>query len=334
MFQLADAADEAKNIIGTCDDVKFLRWAGDAVALITGKDDVEGQKLFLDICTVGCSCSGGSSTCNSPAGCGRRCIALPREVETVTAVNVGGQPALMRSQLFNFHLNGPGDCRSICEWAVNDGGQWHFTYRDIITPAKLVAYLATPEDNGKKFIIYGYDQGGNVLRRNEGGIWVDGYRVPTIYGVAIPDVGAPVIARITGITKDRTVGNIRLSTIDGSGATGILLGVYEPDETVPQFRRLTFNRSCNWARVSCLKKNPQFFSIFDHVPLKSRLAFLIAVRAVKHYSDLLYAEAHAAEADAARIELEAQQRAEPPTAFPVQVLDWSNPRDKFDYDIR
>jgi len=215
-----------------------------------------------------------------------------------------------------------------------DQGGYHSTFRDLVHPKQLVAFLQTPEDNGKKLIVYGFDSNGNVLRRTENGQVIDGYQVPTIYGVAVPDAGAPFVARITNIFKDRTVGNIRLSSTDDSGTTGELLGIYEPDEQTPQYRRIQLNRSCNWARIAYRKTNPIFFSRFDHIPLKSRKAMLLAVQACKHYSDLQIADAHAFEADAARLEIEAQQMSEPPLFMPVQVIDMSNPRDKFDYDIR
>lgn len=335
MFQVTDVVDEARKIIGICDDTKMYRWLGDAVSLVANKADLEGFKGFIDICSAGCSsCSGIGSVCGNPSGCGRRCITLPREVDTVIAVNVGGQPLLGMSQLFEFHLNGLGSCRTACQWSWMDQGGYHFTFRDLIIPAKLVAYLATPDDNGKSFVVLGYDDKGNVLRRQENGQWLNGYRVPTIYGVAVPDANAPKIARITGIFKDRTVGNIRLSTIDDSGATGVLLGIYEPDETTPQFRRIQLNRSCNWARVAYLKTNPIFFSQLDHIPMRSRTALLMGVQARKHYADRAYDLAHSCEADAARMELEAQQKAEAPVMFPMQVVDMSNPRDKYEYDIR
>ncbi len=333
MFTVDDIYDEARKILGSCDETKFFRWLGDSVTLISNKADLEGWKGYLDICSGGCSCEG-QSTCNNPAGCGRKCISLPREVEMVIGVNIGGQPMLGRDQLFSFHLNGPGDCRTTCEWAWNDQGGNHCTYKDLIHPAKLVAYLQTPEDNGKLLVVLGYDDHGNVLRRNENGVWKNGYRVPTIYGVAVPDDEAPVIARITGVQKERTVGSVRLSTTDDSGTTGQLLSVMEPNETLPQYRRIQLNRSCNWARIAYRKINPTFFSRDDHIPLTSRVAFLLAVQARKSYSDIQIADAHAFEADAARLEIEAQMMKEPPLFHPVQVVDLSNPRDKNDYDIR
>jgi hypothetical protein len=125
-----------------------------------------------------------------------------------------------------------------------------------------------------------------------------------------------------------------LSTIDDSGATGTLLSVMEPDETLPQYRRIQLNRSCSWVRVAFRRTNPIFTSRYDHIPLRSRLALLVAMQSRKHIADNQIAEAHSYEADAARMELEAQQVAEAPVYNPIQVIDMSNPRDKYDYDIR
>lgn len=333
MFIVNDIYDEAKKIFGACDDGQLFRWLGDAVSLVCNKADLEGWKGYLDICTGGCNCQD-TSTCNSPAGCGRKCVTLPREVQTVIGVNIGGQPVFGRDQLFEFHLNGPGSCRTVCEWAWTDQGNFHPTYRDLLFPAKLVGYLQSPQDNGIALIVYGFDSNGNVLRRFENNQWLNGYRVPTVYGVALPDADAPLIARITGVYKDRSIGSVRLSTIDDTGANGRLLGVYEPDETTPQYRRIKLNRSCNWVRIAYLKNNPTFFSKYDHVELKSRIAFLLAMQARKNYKDLKYDDAHSCEADAARLELEAQMKSEPPTYMPPQVLDMSNVRDKYEYDIR
>jgi hypothetical protein len=334
MFRVDDIYDEAKKVIGACDDKKLFSWLGDAVSLIANKGDFEGWKGYLDICTAGCACGTTGSVCNSPASCGRRCVTLPAEVDLILGVNIGGQPTLGKAALFEFHLNGPGSCRTVCDWSWMDQGKHHCTYRDLIVPAKLIAYLATSDDDNCEFVVFGYDDKGQMLRRNEGGVWKNGYRVPTVYGYAIPDADAPTVARITGIYKARTVGNVRLSTVDDSGITGTLLGIYEPDETTPQFRRIKLNRCCNWVRIAYMKTNPTFFSKEDHVPLRSRLALLLAVQARKHYNERLYDLAHSCEADAARLELESQTKVEPQVLMPVQVVDMNQPRDKYDYDIR
>lgn len=332
MFRVDDIYDEGKKIIGVCDDERFFRWCGDVVTMIANKGDFEGWKGWIDICTSGCSCSGQPNSSCVSQNCGQLCVTLPREVETVLAVNVGGHPTLGFGTLFNFHLNGPGDCRKTCDWSWQDQGDWHPTYRDLVVPAKLVAYLQTADDNGKQVIVKGYDSDGNVLRRQVNGEWIDGYQVPTIYGVAVPDSSAPLIARITSVYKDPTSGSIRLSTIDNS----VLLAIYEPDETLPQYRRIKINRRSSWVRVAYMKRTPTFNSRFDHVPLRSRMGFLLGMQARKHYRDLQIADAHAFEADAARLEIEAQQKVEPTTTVsPLQVIDRSQSlRDENEYDIR
>ena len=316
MFRVNDVYDESKRIVGSCSDTILFRWMGDAVSLVANKADFEGWKGWLDICT-----SGGT------------CVTAPREVETIIGVNIGGHPTLAYDQLFNFHLNGPGDCHP-CGWSWQDQGNWHPVYRDILTPAKLVAYVSSTADNGKSLVVYGFDSAGNKLRRQVNGVWMDGYQVPTIYGYAIPDAGAPIVARITVVDKAITAGPVRLSTIDDSGLTGVTLGVYEPDEELPQYRRIKLHRSCDWVRIAYRKTNPTFGSRYDHIPLRSRIAFLNAMRAVKFYADVDLGNAHAFEADAARLEIESQRMAEPPTFAPVQMVDLNGINDRDDYDIR
>jgi hypothetical protein len=319
VFTVNDVWDESKKIVGACDDTLLLRWMGDVVTMVANKADFEGFKSWIDICT-GSSC--------------QRCITLPREVETVLAVNIGGRPTIGFDQLFNFHLNGPGDSQP-CEWSWQDQGGWHCTYRDLVTPAKLVVYTQLEADNGKEFIVYGYDDQGQVLRRQVNGVYLNGYQVPTIHGYAIPDSQAPTVARITGIFKASSAGSMRLSTTDNGGNAGTLLGVYEPDETTPQYRRIKVSRPNTWVRVAYMKSNPVFSSRYDHIPLRSRVGFLLGMEARKFYKDRNIADAHGYEADAARLELEAQAKIEPPTQAPIQVLDRATSlRDRRDFDIR
>ncbi len=317
MWQVTDVWDEAKKIVGVCSDDKLLAWLGDSVTLVANKGDFEGWKGYLDICTTGHG----------------KCVTLPREVGTVYAVNLDGRPSLGLGQLFNYHLNGPGDCCKPCDWSWQDKG-FSPIYRDIDVPSKIVGYAQSAADDGKRFIAHGYDINGNRLRFSEGGTQRDGYPIPLIYGYAVPAADAPVIARITHLEKDITIGSARLSTIDNDGVTGILLGVYEPDETLPQLRRIQLGKSCSWVRIAFRKSDPKFTSQFDHIPLQSRLALLLALQARKFYSEKNIADAHAFEADAARLEIEAQNATESPTLFPIQVVDRNNLVDKCDVDIR
>lgn len=334
MFTVADIADEARKIIGACSEEQFLAWSTDVVQMIAQKGDFEPFKGMIDICTAGCACASSGATCHANP-CGRRCVTLPREVSTVLAVNIGGHPALGFGQTFEFHLNTSGKgCAGACEFNWYDQGGYHYLFRDLITPAHLVAHLQTAEDNGKEVIVQGFDTDGNALRRQVNGEWINGILLPTIFGYALPDAEQPMIARITRLSKSDTVGTVRVSTIDSSGATGVTLSIMEPDETLPQLRRIKLSKVCDWVRILYRRSNPKFTSRYDHVPLQSRLAFLLGMQARKHYRDLQINDAHAYESDAARLEVEAQICAEPPTYAPLQVYDRSQSLvDRGDLDI-
>lgn len=319
MFQLAGPVEsDARKIIGSCDDPAFFLKCTEAVNLLGNSGDLESWKGWLDVCIA-----------NSEL-----CLTLPREVGTVLAVNIGGTPALGRDQLFSFHLNGPGDCVTPCQFTWMDQGAWHATYRDLSTPSKLVAYTASAADNGKSLVVFGYDSAGNRLKRIENGTQRDGYQVPTIYGYAIPDADAPVVARIVGVEKADTLGPVRLSTIDDDGYSGTLLGVYEPDERLPQYRRIKLGRPTTWARIYYRKAKPQITSRYDRIPLMSETAFFSALRSLKKRLDFDHAGALEWEADAKRLEGEAQQTLEAPLLRPVQVSDRNRLLNAEDYEIR
>lgn len=319
MFQLAGPVEkEARKIIGSCDDDAFFLKCTEAVNLLGNSGDLESWKGWLDVCIANLEL----------------CVTLPREVGTVLAVNIGGRPSLGQDQLFSFHLNGPGDCVTPCQFTWMDQGYVHSTYKDLVTPSKLIAYTSSAADDGKSLVVYGYDVNGNRLKRMVSGVQRDGYQVPTIYGYAIPDVDAPVVKRIVGVQKEDTLGPVRLSTIDNDGYSGLLLGVYEPDERIPQYRRIKLGRPCNWARIYYRKAKPQIVSRYDRIPLMSETAFFSAMRSMKKRMDYLHAEALEWEADAKRLEIEAQQTLEAPLLRPIQVVDRNRMLEAVDYEIR
>lgn len=318
MFQFFEVESEFKKIIGTCDDALLFRWATDALALVGNKADFNAWLGWVDICSTG----------------GGRCVTLPRQVQTVLAVNICGCPTLQKSWLFNMHLNGPGDKCGKCEFSFLDQLDNHSTYRDLVCPSKLVAYTSDPADNGSEFLVHGFDDKGNKLRHSVSGEYRDGLLIPTIFGYAIPQADQPTTAKISGITKAITRGSIRLSTIDDSGQTGTLLGVYDPDERWPQYRRIKLNRCAPVFTVAFRMTNPTITSRYDRIPLKSRLAYLFAAHSLNRYRDLDIGLAHQFEADAARLELEAQNVAEPPSYSPIGIIDWNQPQNKDDFDIR
>lgn len=294
--------DDAKEIFGHCNEKKLFRLITDAVELLANKGEIDPLVGFVDICVDG------------------QCITLPREVETVLAVNIGGRPSLGHDELFSFHLNGPGDFSSSCNWDWFNTGAF-CTYRDLKCPSRLVAFLDNIEDEGKKVRVFGFDDQNRPLRTKVGDSWEDGFLVPTIYGYALPASDDPVVSRITGIVKDVTVANVRLSSFDNSTSTGTLLGVFEPDETKPRYRRIRISNASDWVRLCYRKRTAEIRSLNDRILLHSRPALKLAMKALKKYSEEDLGSALQFEAQATRLLTERESVLTSVAGNPLQVED-------------
>lgn len=311
MILVSDIYSDAKNIVGTCDEPTLFRRMTEAVEMLANKGDFDPLLGEMDICM---------SEAN-----GKYCITLPFDIETVYAVNVNGRPSMGRDRWFNFHLNGPGDCgcAANCKHYWQDGAESP-VFRELVNPSNLVAFVDKIEDANSSLFVYGYDTEGRWVRTQENGKWVDGYRVPTIFGFAVPESGAPVFARITRVKKQVTVGQIRLTSVDISDATGTLIGVYQYNETEPMYRRIFVDRKGCWARVAFRRRVFSITSDQDVIPLHSSFAILAAMRAMKAYSedDVNLGQAHEATAD--RWISEEQSSRTPPVMMPMQFADGGN----------
>lgn len=302
MLIVSEIWDEAREIFGHCNEEKLLRYISDAVKLLANKGEIDPLIGYLDICTAG------------------RCVTLPREVELVLAVNIGGRPSLGHDELFSFHLNGPGDCNVTCDFDYFNVGSFP-TYRDLPCPAKLIAFLDRPEDEGATLRVFGFDDQNRPLRTEVNGAWEDGLLVPTIYGYAVPASTDPVVSRITDIVKSPTIGNIRLSSFDNSTSSGTLLGIYEPTELHPRYRRIRVSTGSNWVRICYRKKTVDVTSQNDRILLHSRLALELAMHAIQKYRERDLGLAMQFEAQATRILTEQESVLTNPIGNPIQVND-------------
>lgn len=302
MLFVNEVWDDAKEVFGHRNEPKLFRQISDSVQLLANKGEIDPLVGYVDLCVT------------------ENCATLPREIETVLACNIGGHPALGRDALFSFHLNGPGDFDRPCGYTWTDTGTFP-TYRDLACPSKLVSFLDRTEDEGVELRVFGFDQEQRPLRTEENGVWTDGYVVPTIFDVSVPETGAPTVGRITSIRKGPSVGNIRLATFDISSSSGTLLGVFEPTETDPQYRRIKLSQNCGWVRLCFRRRTLELVSTSDRIYLHSRLALQLAMRAVKKYSESNIPEALQFEAHATRILTERESVLQSPVANPIQVSD-------------
>ncbi len=314
MFTVADIYEDAQNIVGTCDDATLFRRLTEAIELLANKGDFDPLLGVMDIAVQH-----------------DRCIALPREVETPLAVNISGRPSIGKDFLFSFHVNGPGDqCGPVCGWTWQDGGESP-VYRELTTPSRLIAFVDKEEDAGKELWAYGYDEANNWIRSLENDEWIDGWRVPTIFGYAVPDTTSPKFSRVVRVRREQTVGPMRLSSYDNSLTTGTLIGLYQFDETEPMYRKIKLSQSCVWARIAFRRRTFKITSLLDLIPLHSSASVLMMLRAVKAYGpDNDLATGAGCEATAVRWLTEEQETRQPPVAFPIQINPNNSLHDAWD----
>lgn len=309
-----DIFEDAVKIIGVCDEVRIFSQITEAVDILSTHGDFDPQLGQVDICTEG------------------QFVSLPRDIETVLTLNIGGKPAIGRDQLFSYHYNGPGDCgwTSDCNLSWTDLGSYP-TFRDIKCPSKIVAFVDKEEDAGKEVWVYGLDEQGREVRTLIGAEWKRGYLVPTIFGFALPSSDAPTFSRVTAIRKEDTIGVIRVSSFDNSTFTGTLLAILDWDDNESLYKRIKLSRNCgDWIRVFFRKRLFKIRSRQDFIPINSRSAVLMMLRALKYYDENDLASAESFEATASRFMAQKQLTNNPPAQSPIQVNDNVTIQDKAD----
>jgi hypothetical protein len=303
---VSDFIDEAKVALNRCSDAEAYARITDAVSLIANQSLADVNMAQMDLCV-----------CNG-------CVTLPYDVDTILSVNVGGQPTLIRDQLYQYHINGSGsqDCTP-CRY-TDELGQF-CTHKDPSEPVYLVAELDSSKDNNTELRVYGWDADGKrIYTEGANGQLEDGFLVPTVFGFSQRNPYAPAIARFDRIKKGVTTGFVKLlavNTTDLSSHT--LIGYYQPRETVPTYRRIRVPDH-SWVRLKYKRKNLSVTSEKDWINIENREALFLAIRAVQSRRDRKYDEALISEREAIRIINKEVESKMPPSSIGPQIKfnDW------------
>lgn len=282
---MADIYDEASKIFGPIGREKLFDKTTDALELLSRKFPAwKGTDGYVDLKTSK-----------------NKFVTLPRYIDIPIAIKMGNRALDFRNRWFEFHQGGWGRCSEVIECdTYRDLGQV-VTVNDPPGASRLVVVNDLPEDDECKVIVEGYDDCGRVLRtplddldddddkRYRDGIELTGYSTNTI-----PNAQLPRVKRITRITRTATYGYVRLLAYDDGYNTATLVGYYYPDETEPQYNRIVLPQHCDWIRMRYRKRGLKVSSLTEQLHLKSKLAILEALRAIKAMGDdkLDIAEAH------------------------------------------
>lgn len=302
MILARDILPEARRILGACSQETLLSRLSDATEILANKADFDPLLGWVDIVTS--------------AG---KVVTLPREVETVLALNISGQPSFPRDRWAEFHLNGRGsDCSDSCVFFWDDKGDVPI-FRDPTATVRLYGIVENPQDLTAELWVYGYDENDQKIFSTVAGETVEGYRVTLTDGLVVLDPTAPLFKKITAVRKGVTKGFVRLVAYEDGAITGTDIGLYEPFETEPQYRRIILSTSACWVRIQYRKKVFRLRSDTDYIPLHSRYAVLLMLKSLEKLDKDRIEEAEAYERKAVQMLLDEHFTRNPPASAPVQV---------------
>jgi hypothetical protein len=175
-----------------------------------------------------------------------KCITWPRQIETIEAIAISGNPAPIKNSWFEFYPQGPGVISASCDSSECSTSYGYpgladrmnaCTFDDIIpsgNPKQVRVQADLTEIGTDRILIQGYDENGQWIRTLDGTEWVDGEYI--LIDTAHAD-STRYYSAVTGIQKPVTNGPVRLWELDSVTGDLRALGVYESDETRPDYRR-------------------------------------------------------------------------------------------------
>ncbi len=168
------------------------------------------------------------------------CITLPRQIETIEAAALCGRPITVRNEWYEYLESGPGITSETSGFARQLIPKGDFcAFDDVVGPLKkLAVYCDVAEEADARIILQFYNSAAQWVRTIVGPEWIDGE------SLVLPAAGA--YAYTTNICmpggfmrciKPVTNGAIRIYEYNTLTSALKPLAYYEPDETVPTYRR-------------------------------------------------------------------------------------------------
>lgn len=292
---VADLYDVACDIFGFIGQPKIFDKITTAIEALRNKAHWDSCLGIVDVWTTWNTSTGDlfvpvarESYANPREGKGTGHFVLPRFVESVVSLNYLNAPAIARNRWFEFHPNGTGETNVASRGTWDDAGEVcvlrpfpldPVTKKTIAT--KLVALPEDPADNGKEVCIFGVERlpDGREVEVYRNG--QPGFRVPCVHNAYDPGERSPAWVRIDRIKRACTNGFVRLTQTNGT-VPGSEYGFWYPDEIEPKYRAIrTPFANCQRIRILYRIRSPKVSSLFQPIPLRSRLAIENMMRALK-----------------------------------------------------
>lgn len=242
------------------------------------------------------------------------CLTWPRQIQTIELAAVCDKPIKVRNSWYEFNESGPGIQSGTSGLKLVDRGE-HCAFDDITggeTDRKIKIYADVAEGSGKYIILQGYDQNGNWIRTQVSGSWIDGERVAIPAAANLQSLSTKYFSKLSRVIKDETNGAIRLYEYNASTSANVrALAIYEPDETLPSYRRsylpglsqVRRGSECESATVDVIAKL-RFVPVFqenDFLIIGNIDALEEETRALVHFDNKNYPDAYRQEGVAVKL---------------------------------
>lgn len=263
---LSEARSKIARVLGVCTtDSKVRDYLNEAQErLLNRPTDPVGSWMRYKVC------AGADS-----------CLVWPRQIRTIKAFWICNEPGRVVSEWFEaigYHQGGIGlqDSDDMPGRLLIDHGMTCSFDNVIATtaePRKIQAVAADASDNGKKITLRYFDSAGNRKYTSIGGVHQEGEEL-TLSTTGVLTSSNLGTNGLYHVVKATTNFPVRLYSYDvNSSVQSTLLAVYEPSETVPNYRKtivpgLSDMAACEGATASCAtNKAVTVLAKLQHVPV-------------------------------------------------------------------
>ncbi len=229
------------------------------------------------------------------------CITWPREIETIEAWATCKLPGMVRNQWYEFLGYGPGQMSSTDgsgRQLIDRGNAVAFD--DVIgTNKRLAVWADAVEATGLKLLVRYYDSNANKVYSIIDGSWDEGQQITIAPGTYAYSSSLVMAGGLYEVIKPVTKKPIRLYEYDVSANTYRALAMYEPDETLPTYRRslipclASTTEGCSTTKVTVLAKRRLIPAVNDNSVLiiSNQDAIRLGCQALKKEEDVGIADA-------------------------------------------
>lgn len=241
---VSDIFDDASDICGPIGEQKIYDRITEATEVLANKAQWDNLTLYMDIAP------------NTDI------FGLPYQVETPIAITINKKPTLARSRMFEFSVNGPGgDLSEVTTVTWEDQGEGPLIL-PIRTPMPI-SVGGSSADEGKAITVTGIDSNDHLVTHD--------YLIPA----NAQQMSAPIVWKsIERITKPVTQSPVSIF------GNYVLIGILFPDQTEARNRMIKTNIPVTEGKVMYRKALGRFTGPEQMIPLKSRTALLLMLRAL------------------------------------------------------